>query len=88
MIRIEFDMVVFKEGKTFVAFAPELDISSCGKTVEEARKNLKTAVRLFVEEADKIGTLKDILTEAGYHKDKAGRWTGPRMIAVQSVEIT
>ncbi len=88
MIRIEFDMVVFKERETFVAFAPELDISSCGKTVEDARNNLKTAVGLFVEEADKMGTLKDILTEADYHRDKTGKWTGPRMIAVQSVEIT
>lgn len=40
---------------------PELDVPSCGHDVEEARRNLKTAVRLFVEEAEKLGTLDEIL---------------------------
>ena len=56
MIPIEFDMVIFKEGQDFVAYSPELDVPSCGKTVEQARRNLKTAVRLFLEEAEKMST--------------------------------
>ena len=88
MVSIEFDMVVFKEGKTCVAFSPELDVSSCGKTVAQARKNLKTAVRLFIEEAEKMGTLEDILTEAGYRRGRAGKWHAPQMLAVESVEMT
>ena len=87
MIPIGFDMVVFREGKTYVAYSPELDVSSCGETVDQARQNLKTAVRLFVEEADKMGTLDDILTESGYQKDDSGRWSPPRMVAVETVEM-
>ncbi len=83
MMPIEFDMVVLKEGKTSVAYCPELDVSSCGSSIEEARSNLKTAVRLFLEEAEKMGTLKDILSEAGYRKDKSGTWSPPSLVAME-----
>ena len=58
---IEFDAIIFQEGKAYVAYCPELDVSSCGHDLEEARRNLKMAVRLFVEEAEKLGTVDDIL---------------------------
>lgn len=87
MVPIEFDMIVLKEGKAFVAYSPELDLSSCGSTVEQARTNLKTAVRLFIEEAEKMGTLEDILGEAGYRKDRAGKWNPPSLVAMELVEL-
>ena len=37
MIPIEFDAIVFQEDKSFVAHCPELDVSSCGHNVDEAR---------------------------------------------------
>ena len=39
MISIEYDTLIFKEDKAFVAYCPELDISSCGDSVENAKKN-------------------------------------------------
>jgi len=87
MIPIEFDMIIFKEDETFVSYTPELDLSSCGGTVDEARKSLMTAVRLFIEEAEKMGTLEDILEEAGYRRNNTGGWDGPRMVAVETVEL-
>ena len=60
---IQFTSQVFKEGKTFVAYAAELDVSSCGATKERAEKNLLEAVRLFLEEAGRMGTLDQILEE-------------------------
>ena len=86
MVPIEFDMIVFKEGKTFVAYSHELDISSCGKTVEQAKKNIKTAVKLFLEEAEKMGTVEDILKESGYEK-VGNRWIAPKMIATELVGV-
>jgi len=50
----------------YSSYCPELDIASCGKTVKEARKNLKEAIDIFIEETKKLGTLKDLLEEAGY----------------------
>jgi predicted RNase H-like HicB family nuclease len=60
----QFSIRILKEGGTYVAHAPELDVSSCGGTKERALKNLKEAVRLFLEEAEKLGTLEGILEEA------------------------
>jgi len=69
------------------AYFPELDISSCGADVEQARANLKTAVRLFIEEAEKMGTLRGIPAEAGYRKDRSGKWTAPSLVALEVVEL-
>ena len=66
MRNLTFTQQLIKEGDAIVAYCPELDVSSCGATPEQARDNLRTAVRLFMEEAAKLGTLTDILTEAGY----------------------
>jgi predicted RNase H-like HicB family nuclease len=64
-MEIAFTAQVFREGRTYVAHTPELDVSSCGGTKDRALKNLNEAVRLFLEEAEKMGTLDQILQEAG-----------------------
>ncbi|MEW6685601.1 MAG: type II toxin-antitoxin system HicB family antitoxin [Candidatus Edwardsbacteria bacterium] len=87
MIPIEFDIIVFKEENVFIEYCPELDVSSCGNTIDEARKNLKTAVRLFLEETEKMGTLEDILKEANYTKDETGKWIPPRMVATELTSV-
>ena len=38
---------LMREGVMVVAYCPELDVSSCGHTVEEARSNLQTALPLW-----------------------------------------
>ncbi len=43
-------MVVIKKGeKQYVSLCPELDVVSQGYTVEEAIRNLKEAVELYIE---------------------------------------
>ena len=44
--------IINREGDGYVALCPELDIASQGSTIEEARANLKEALRLFLESAD------------------------------------
>ena len=67
-MEIQFTSQIFKEGRVYVAYAPDLDVSSCGGTREKAQKNLLEAARLFLEEAEKMGTLEQILEEAGFAK--------------------
>jgi len=62
-MKIEFTSQVFKEGRMFVAHTPELDISSCATTKTKALVNLQEAVRIFLEEAEKKGSLQQILKE-------------------------
>ncbi len=68
-MEIQFTTRIFKEGRTYVAHALELDVSSCAGTKEKAVKHLREAVRLFLEEAENMGTLDRILKEAGYSYD-------------------
>jgi len=42
MIPIEYDMIIFKEDETYVAYCHELDVSSCGNSVQHAREMRKT----------------------------------------------
>jgi len=86
-MELEFDSIIFKEGDTFVAYSPKLDVSSCGDTVDKARQNLKTAVRLFLEEAEKMGTFEDILREAGYEKTDVNSWMTPRLVATELMSL-
>ena len=46
-----FTAILEREDDGYVALCPELDIASQGKTVEEARENLREAVELFLETA-------------------------------------
>ena len=72
MINLEFDSIIFQEGNTYVAYSPKLDVSSCGGTVDEARNNLKTAVGLFLEEAENRHLRRDS-ERIGYEKGRIWR---------------
>lgn len=83
-MEINFTSQIWQEGKMFVAYAPELDVSSCGQTLSEAQKNLYEAVQIFLEETAKMGTLKDILEESGFAKEKYDnqiKWSPPKMLS-------
>jgi predicted RNase H-like HicB family nuclease len=75
---IDFTAQVWKEGTTYVGYGPELDVSSCGESVAEARTRLREAVSLFLEECSRKGTLDTILSESGFAK--RGRSYRPRRI--------
>ena len=47
----QFTAIIEREDNDYVAICPELDVASQGKTVEEARQNLREAIQLFFESA-------------------------------------
>jgi predicted RNase H-like HicB family nuclease len=65
-IHLVYRAEVFQEDNQFVAICPELNVSSFGDTVEEARKSLREAVDLFLEECESMGTLESVLRESGF----------------------
>lgn len=69
-----------------VAWTPELDVSSMGTTVDEARKNLREAVEFFLEETEKMGTTQEILEESGYTRDTTG-WRAPERLVFEKMSI-
>jgi predicted RNase H-like HicB family nuclease len=85
-MKIEFTSQVFKEGRMFVAHTPELDISSCATTKTKALANLQEAVRLFLDEAEQKGSLRQILKEAGFSR-RNQTLVGPKLVHSQRVTI-
>jgi len=72
-MEIQFTTRIFKEGRTYVAHALELDVSSCAGSEDKAIRNLKEAVRLFLE-------------EAGYSNSKQ-KLAPPKVISVQRMSL-
>lgn len=62
----------------YVAYSPELDVSSCGPSEEVARRHLSEAVRILFEEADRKGKTDEMLEELGFRK-KRRFWQVPRV---------
>ena len=69
--------LVHKEGKWYVSLCPELDVASQGKTIEEAIRNLKEAVELYLEDEDiSIPESTPIITMFEVSYDKTSRSIG------------
>jgi len=51
---------VWQEGDDYVSLCPELGVSSCGKTPEEAVSMLKEAAELYLENAVALGVFREI----------------------------
>jgi len=69
---------VSKERTIHIAYASDLDISSVGKTANQAKSCLREAVSLFIEEANRMGTLVAILEESGF--ERRGKTYRPRPV--------
>jgi predicted RNase H-like HicB family nuclease len=65
---IVFNSRTFKEGEVYVSLCPELNVSSFGDSIDEAKASLKEAVEAFIEECEVMGTLEQVLEEAGFDK--------------------
>lgn len=57
-----------KENDQFVAYTPALDLSTSGKTLEQAKKNFTEAVKIFFDEIISMGTFEEVLLDLGWKK--------------------
>ncbi len=87
MHNLSFTVHVFKEGDSYVAYVPELDLSTCGDTKEQARTNIQDAIRGFLEAAYDKGTLDEILEEAGYEREGED-WKAPEFVSLDRLTVT
>jgi hypothetical protein len=81
-----FDTHIFREGETYVAYVPALDVSSCGATDEQARRNIRDSVRGFLATCAELGTLEEVLEEAGYRRE-GDRWVPPEFVSLDRLEM-
>ncbi len=81
-LRVDYTIHIWKEGSQFVGCAMPLDVTSAGRTPDEARRAVSEAVRLFLSTAHDMGTLATVLEESGYTR-VGDRWTGPDFVAFE-----
>ena len=86
MQKINFRAEIFREGAVYVGLCPELNVSSFGETVEEARKSLQEAVEAFIGECEAMGTLEEVMEESGFVKE-GGVWISPKPIKQELLSV-
>ena len=52
--------VVWKEAEGYVSKCPELGVASCGANFDEAVRNLREAVELYLENAKEIDIIDEV----------------------------
>ena len=74
---------IFREGDQFVSHCPVLDLSTSGKTFEEAQERFKEALDMFIEDLIEQGTLDEVLTSHGWHKvgQPQPHWVPPQLVS-------
>ena len=88
MLRIPYTGQIFEENDQVVALFPELNVSSFADTPAQALDSLQEAVAAFLEECHRMGTLDNVLEEAGYHRDpgEPHRWVYRQPIQINRLE--
>lgn len=81
-VRIE----IFKEGDVYVVLSPELNVSSFGETIEDAKRSIKEAIEAFIEECERMGTLEDVLEESGFSRINDS-WRSRKPIAGEDLAL-
>jgi len=69
-VKIKVTEEIWKEGNMYVSYCPELDMASCGVSLEESKKNLKEVILINFEECRAMGTLNQLLQDAGFAEDQ------------------
>ncbi len=52
--------VVWKEAEDYVSKCPELGVASCGDSFDEAVRNLREAVQLYLENAKELDIIDEV----------------------------
>jgi predicted RNase H-like HicB family nuclease len=86
-MNISLTVEIFKEEDAYVALSPELNVSSFGETIEDAKKSIREAVEAFIEECERMGTLEAILEESGFLKVNDS-WTLRKPVEEEALAFT
>ena len=79
-MKISLPIVVFKEGTSYIAYSPALDLSTSAKTYKKAQDRFSEAVDIFFEELVSLGTVDEVLSGLGWKKIKSN-WKPPVVVS-------
>ena len=75
-----------REGNSFIAYSPALDLSTSASSFEKARTRFAEAAKLFFEEVIKKGTINEVLQELGWQKHNK-EWQPPLIVSQETESI-
>ena len=84
-MRLLLTIKIWPEGSHYIAYSPELEVASQGKSPEHALKRVKEAIEAFLEETKKMGTFEEVLKSAGFTK-KRKEWKAP-LVSLSPMEV-
>lgn len=68
----------FREGKDIIAFAPALELATCGRDEAHARRQFVKALDAYFRSLKKMGTVREALEELGWKRiPRAETWRPP-----------
>lgn len=86
-MRLFLTIKIWSEGHHYIAYSPELEVASQGKTPEQASKRIKEAIEGFLEEIKEMGTFEEVLKSVGFTKTKKKKeWEAP-LISFSPLEV-
>jgi len=83
---INVPVVFFEENGAIICHCLPLDVSSCGRDLNEARRNIKDAIEGFLEACEGMGTLEEVLNECGFVKSGSD-WKSPAVLESDSIDV-
>lgn len=86
LFKAQISIAILKEGNRYIAFSPAFDLSTSGKSVEDASKHFEEAVQLFFEETMEAGTLEQVLQDLGWKKGKL-KWNPPVIVSQKAQTV-
>jgi len=87
-MRLKLTEELWKEGNMYVSYCPELDIASCGESVDQAKRNLKEVILINLDEARKLGTLDSLLKDAGFEEMQDVLHLRKELVGFSPIEVT
>ncbi len=82
-VQFALSITVIREGDSFIAYSPALDLSTVGETYDEAKVRFEEVVQIFFEEITQKGTVHEALTELGWRKQK-NEYIPPMVVGSQT----
>ncbi len=84
--RIVYQIQESRSGKVHQAVCAELLVTAFGDSPEEARESLRAQVAQYLEDCDALGSLDEVLIEAGFYFD-GDAWVSNEVVPVKDPNI-
>ncbi len=84
---VELPVAIIKEGESFIAYTPALDLSTCGSSHKQAQEMFQQAVQIFFTDLVENNPADDVLGGLCWTKDEGSASWLPPVIKQESIGV-